>query len=104
MFIFYEILSLSTYPLVTHNQDDEAIKGGRKYLIYLLTTSVGLALPAMIIVYQQTGSLDFMGGGVFKDQTSNTLLTVLAVMFLYGFAKAGLMPFHAWLHGRETYQ
>ena len=43
MFIFYEILSLSTYPLVTHNQDDEAIKGGRKYLIYLLTTSVGLA-------------------------------------------------------------
>ena len=41
LFIFYEILSLSTYPLVTHNQDDEAIKGGRKYLIYLLTTSVG---------------------------------------------------------------
>ena len=65
LFIFYEILSLSTYPLVTHNQDDEAIKGGRKYLIYLLTTSVGLALPAMIIVYQQTGTLDFTGSGVF---------------------------------------
>ena len=82
MFIFYEILSLSTYPLVTHNQDDEAIKGGRKYLTYLLTTSVGLALPAMIIVYQHTGSLDFTGGGVFNDKTSNTLLTILVVMFL----------------------
>ena len=99
MFIFYEILSLSTYPLVTHNQDDEAIKGGRKYLTYLLTTSVGLALPAMIIVYQHTGSLDFTGGGVFNDKTSNTLLTILVVMFLFGFAKAGLMPFHAWLPG-----
>ncbi len=99
LFIFYEILSLSTYPLVTHNQDDEAIKGGRKYLIYLLTTSVGLALPAMIIVYQQTGTLDFTGGGVFTDATSATMLTVLLVMFLYGFAKAGLMPFHAWLPG-----
>ena len=99
LFIFYEILSLSTYPLVTHNQDDEAIKGGRKYLIYLLTTSVGLALPAMIIVYQQTGTLDFSGGGVFTDATSATMLTVLLVMFLYGFAKAGLMPFHAWLPG-----
>ena len=76
----------------------EAIKGGRKYLIYLLTTSVGLALPAMIIVYQQTGTLDFTGGGVFQE-TSATMLTVLLVMFLYGFAKAGLMPFHAWLPG-----
>ena len=99
LFIFYEVLSLSTYPLVTHNQDDEAIKGGRKYLIYLLTTSVGLALPAMIIVYQQTGTLDFTPGGVFNDATSTTLMTVLLVMFLYGFAKAGLMPFHAWLPG-----
>jgi len=99
LFIFYEVLSLSTYPLVTHNQDDEAIKGGRKYLTYLLTTSVGLALPAMIIVYQQTGTLEFKGGGVFPDTTSTAMLTVLLVMFLYGFAKAGLMPFHAWLPG-----
>ena len=52
----------------------------------------------MIIVYQQTGTLDFTGGGVFQE-TSATMLTVLLVMFLYGFAKAGLMPFHAWLPG-----
>ena len=99
LFIFYEALSLSTYPLVTHNQDDDAIKGGRKYLTYLLGTSIALALPAMIIVYQQTGSLDFANGGVFASGTSTALLTVLLVMFLFGFAKAGLMPFHAWLPG-----
>ena len=99
LFIFYEALSLSTYPLVTHNQDDDAIKGGRKYLTYLLGTSIALALPAMIIVYQQTGNLDFTNGGVFASSTSTTLLVVLLVMFLFGFAKAGLMPFHAWLPG-----
>ncbi len=99
LFLFYEALSLSTYPLVTHHQDDDAIKGGRKYLTYLLGTSVALALPAMIIVYQKTGSLDFANGGVFADGTSTTLLVVLLVMFLFGFAKAGLMPFHTWLPG-----
>ncbi len=99
LFIFYEALSLSTYPLVTHNQDDDAIKGGRKYLTYLLGTSIALALPAMIIVYQQTGNLDFTNDGVFASGTSTTLLVVLLVMFLFGFAKAGLMPFHAWLPG-----
>ena len=99
LFIFYEALSLSTYPLVTHNQDDDAIKGGRKYLTYLLGTSIALALPAMIIVYKETGNLDFTNGGVFASGTSTTLLVVLLVMFLFGFAKAGLMPFHAWLPG-----
>ena len=99
LFIFYEVLSLSTYPLVTHHQDDDAIKGGRKYLTYLLGTSVALALPAMIIVYQRTGNLNFTNGGVLADVTSTTLLVVLLVMFLFGFAKAGLMPFHAWLPG-----
>ncbi len=99
LFIFYEILSLSTYPLVTHHQDDDAIKGGRKYLTYLLGTSVALALPAMIIVYEQTGNLEFTNGGVFAEGASSTMLTVLLLMFLFGFAKAGLMPFHAWLPG-----
>lgn len=99
LFIFYEALSLSTYPLVTHNQDDDAIKGGRKYLTYLLGTSIALALPAMIIVYKETGNLDFANGGVFTGDTSTSCLVVLLVMFLFGFAKAGLMPFHAWLPG-----
>ena len=61
--------------------------------------SIGLALPAMIIVYQKTGSLDFTAGGLLDKGTTTTLLTALLVMFLFGFSKAALMPFHAWLPG-----
>lgn len=100
LYIFYEILSLSTYPLVTHHQDKEARTGGRKYLTYLLGTSIMLALPAMIITYQLTGSLEFSSLGVFMDSgVSKTMLTILLFMFLFGFAKNGVMPFHAWLPG-----
>ena len=59
LYLFYELLSLSTYPLVTHHQDQEGRTGGRKYLIYLLSTSIGFVLPAMIITYAMTGTLTF---------------------------------------------
>jgi len=99
LYLFYEILSLSTYPLVTHHQDKEARGGGRKYLTYLLTTSIGLALPAMLITYHLTGSLEFSSLGVFQASTSKPVLVVLLLMFIFGFSKAGLMPFHSWLPG-----
>ena len=100
LYIFYEILSLSTYPLVTHHQDKEGRGGGRKYLTYLLSTSIGLALPAMLITYYLTGSLEFSSLGVFQTTAvSKTMLVVLLLMFLFGFSKAGLMPFHSWLPG-----
>ena len=51
LYIFYEILSLSTYPLVTHHGDKEARSGGRTYLSHLLGTSVAFVLPAMIYCY-----------------------------------------------------
>ena len=72
---------------------------GRRTNAPLALLCVALALPAMIIVYEQTGSLEFTNGGVFAEGASSTMLTVLLVMFLFGFAKAGLMPFHAWLPG-----
>lgn len=99
LYLFYEVLSLSTFPLVTHHQDKEARSGGRKYLTYLLGTSIGLALPAMLITYQLTGSLEFSSLGVFQPGVSKTTLTVLLLLFMFGFAKAGLMPFHSWLPG-----
>lgn len=99
LYLFYELLSLSTYPLVTHHQDKEARGGGRKYLTYLLGTSIGLALPAMLITYNITGSLEFSSLGVFSDGVSKSMLVVLLLMFVFGFSKAGLMPFHSWLPG-----
>lgn len=98
LYLFYEMLSLSTYPLVTHEQNAEARKSGRKYLTYILGTSIGFALPAMLIVYSLTGTLDFKIGGVLAGSgASPQLLALVLVLFLFGFAKSGLMPFHGWL-------
>lgn len=97
LYLFYELLSLSTYPLVTHKQNAEARASGRKYLSYILGTSIGLVLPAMIITYTVAGTLDFTPGGILAGQASSTTLTLLLVLFLFGFAKAALMPMHGWL-------
>ncbi|MDQ1335834.1 MAG: multicomponent Na+:H+ antiporter subunit, partial [Thermodesulfobacteriota bacterium] len=97
LYLFYEMLSLATYPLVTHHQDAEARASGRKYLTYILGASIGLALPAMLICYTQTGTLEFAREGFLSGTCSKGLVTLLLLMFLFGFAKAAIMPFHAWL-------
>ncbi len=99
LYLFYELLSLSTYPLVTHHQDEEARVAGRKYLIYIVGTSIGLVLPAMMIIYRQTGSLDFTGLGILAGQAPTGMLGVVFLMMVFGFAKSGLMPVHRWLPG-----
>jgi multicomponent Na+:H+ antiporter subunit D len=97
MYLFYEMLSLATYPLVTHHQDPEARSSGRKYLFYIMGTSIGLALPAMIIAYQQAGTLAFAPTGFLAGKVSPMLAGVLLFMFVFGFAKAAVMPVHSWL-------
>ncbi len=97
MYMFYEILSLSTYPLVVHHQDQDAKISGRKYLTYIISTSVGLVLPAMIICYIHAHTLDFQPNGILMGKASPMLLTILFFMFLFGFAKAAMMPLHSWL-------
>src|ERR1043165_4734875 len=59
LYLFYEIVSICTYPLVAHHQDEESYEGGRKYLTYLTATAKGLILPAMVLIYVLSGSLDF---------------------------------------------
>ena len=97
LYLFYEVLSLATYPLVTHHQDQEARLGGRKYLVYILGTSIGLVLPAMVICYSLTGTLEFGPGGVLGSTAGQGMTALLMLLFVFGFAKAGVMPFHAWL-------
>ena len=97
LFIFYEILTLSTYPLVTHKADDAAQNGGRVYLFLLLGTSMVLLLPAIFIVYGITGTTEFTAGGVLAGNASNGTIALLLVLFAFGIGKAGLMPFHFWL-------
>ena len=98
LYLFYEMLTLSTYPLVAHHQDGKARTGGRTYLTYLLGTSVSFALPAMIYVFWKSGgSMDFAGGGFLAGKVSSSEATVLLLLLVFGFSKAALMPFHSWL-------
>jgi len=97
LYLFYEMLSLATYPLVTHHQDHEARSSGRKYLLYIVGTSIGLALPAMLISYSLAGTLEFGRQGFLAGTASKPLIGLLLFMFLFGFAKAAIMPFHSWL-------
>jgi len=97
LYLFYEMLSLATYPLVTHHQDLEARSSGRKYLLYIVGTSIGFLLPAMLISYDLAGTLEFSRQGFLAGRGSGNLIGILMIMFLFGFAKAGIMPFHSWL-------
>ena len=97
LFIFYEVLTLSTYPLVTHAGTDAAKQGGRTYLGILLSTSILFLLFAVLGTYSLTGTLDFQAGGIFDENDNKAVLGVLLVLFCYGIGKAALMPFHRWL-------
>lgn len=102
MYLFYEIVSVCTYPLVAHHQDEEGYNGARKYIIYLTTTAKAFLLPAMILIYVLTGTLDFASNihdGVFPEGVSGALVIMLYIFCIFGFAKNGVMPFHHWLPG-----
>ena len=97
LFIFYEVLTLSTYPLVTHKGDAKAKAGGRTYLGILMTTSIVFLLPAIIWVYSVAGTLDFTPGGILEGNLAAGSATLLLMLFLFGVAKAAVMPVHKWL-------
>ncbi len=97
LYLFYEILSISTYPLVAHHEDDSAWEGGRKYTVYLVGLSKSFLLAAVVMTYMMTGTLDFQPGGIFTTDMPAMLVILAYILFLMGLAKAGIMPFHNWL-------
>jgi multicomponent Na+:H+ antiporter subunit D len=98
LFVFYEVLTLSTYPLVTHKGDAKAKRGGAIYLTILLGTSIGLLLPAVIATQYFAGSTDFVAGGLLALNDVTPLVAgILLVMFTFGIGKAAIMPIHPWL-------
>ena len=101
LYLFYEVITVFTYPLVAHHQDEEGYHGARKYLVYLMGTSKMFLLPAMVLTYIMCGTLDFHLGdisrGMFPADANPTLVTVTYFLFLFGLAKAAIMPLHNWL-------
>ncbi len=97
LFVFYEILTISTFPLVAHSGTDEARRAGRVYLGILIGTSITFLLTATIWTYVEVGTLDFKQGGILAGNAPKGVIAVLFGLYIYGIGKAALMPFHRWL-------
>ena len=100
LFLFYEALTLVTYPLVGHHETAEAKAGARKYVIYLLGAAKVFLMAAIVLTYNVAGTLEFRNGGILQAAQITeqpTLLFVIFALFLFGFAKNALMPLHSWL-------
>ena len=100
MFLFYEGLTIITYPLVAHKGTDEAKHGARKYIIYLLGAAKVFLVAAIILTYNLAGTLEFSKSGIFPAGIQSAhpeLLYMIFVLFFFGFAKCAIMPFHGWL-------
>jgi multicomponent Na+:H+ antiporter subunit D len=102
LFFGYEVLTLSTYPLVTHSGKPEAVQGGRTYLGILLATSIGLLLLGVLMTWQISGTLDFKPGGILAGPVEAGAIDgrrggLLLFLYMFGIGKAALMPIHNWL-------
>tara|TARA_B100000749_G_scaffold31478_1_gene21908 strand:+ start:508 stop:2004 length:1497 start_codon:yes stop_codon:yes gene_type:complete len=100
MFLFYEGLTIITYPLVAHKGTDDAKHGARKYVIYLLGAAKVFLVAAIILTYNLAGTLEFSKSGIFPAGIQSAhpeLLYMIFVLFFFGFAKCAIMPFHGWL-------
>jgi len=97
LFIFYEALTISTYPLVAHKETPEAKRGARTYLAILMTTSIVFLLVAIIWTWNIAGTTDFRAGGILEGRIDPVYVPFLLALFAFGIGKAALMPFHRWL-------
>jgi multicomponent Na+:H+ antiporter subunit D len=95
--VFYEILTIATYPLVVHKESPEAVAAARKYLGYLLTGGLILLL-GVAFVLATAGSLDFVPGGFIAEHIGRAGVVLVFVTAFFGFGtKSAIMPLHAWL-------
>lgn len=97
--IFYEMLTICTYPLVVHRGTPQAMHGGRVYLIYTLTGGAVLLL-AVVGLFVLAGPVDFTDGGALDAVATEYTgaLRWLFLLFIGGLGvKAALVPLHGWL-------
>ncbi len=95
-FIFFELLTLSTWPLVVHKRDGNSMSAGRAYLLYAMPASAVL-LVAIVWLESAVGPVEF-GGSTDLSALDDTSLRVIFALFIVGLgAKAALIPLHGWL-------
>jgi multicomponent Na+:H+ antiporter subunit D len=97
MLIGMELLTIATYPLVAHDQTDDAIAAGRKYLAYALSGGLLLTIAAAWS-WIGAGTLDFVEGGFLSGRMNDHAAWALLLLYLAGCGvKAAIMPLHGWL-------
>jgi len=97
LYVFYELLTLATYPLVIHEQTPEAARAGRTYIAYSLG-GAALVLLGIVGAVAVGGSLDFRPHGLLSGASPEPLVYLTAACFVAGFGvKAAVMPLHSWL-------
>jgi len=97
--LFYELLTLSTYPLIVHRGTEAARQAGRAYLAYTVSGGA-LVLFGTVWLYTLTGTLEFTPRGILAglDQGHRAALTVIFFLLVAGLGvKAALVPLHGWL-------
>ena len=99
-YLFYELMTLLSVPLILHNRSKDAIMGGLKYLFYSLFGAY-MVLFGLFFLNRYTSSLTFLPGGTLNPETvagNEGLMLVVAFAMIVGFSvKAGMFPLHAWL-------
>lgn len=100
MYLFYELLTLITLPIIMHEMDKKAIHAGRTYMIYSIA-GAAFAFMAVMALMSVAGTTDFSFGGVLKSAVSADQRTLLLAAYLVAFmgfgVKAAVVPFHGWL-------
>lgn len=96
-FLFYELLTLFTFPLIITSGTDQELKAANKYILSLVFFSLTLLLPAIVLILHYCGSAIFTAGGIVSSNLSTIMILVTFLMFLYGSAKIALIPVHFWL-------
>lgn len=100
MYMFYELLTLVTLPLVMHKLDRPSIRAARTYMVYSIA-GAAFAFIAMVVLLSVGTGLDFAAGGVLSPEAVRENKTLLQVVYLFAFfgfgVKAAIFPFHGWL-------
>lgn len=100
MYLFYELMTLVSMPMVLHNGSREAVMASLKYLFYSLCGAYG-GLFGIVFLYRYCDSLTFRAGGTLNMAAAQghegILLAAVFVMILGFGAKAGMFPLHSWL-------
>ena len=97
MYVFYEMMTLTSMPLVMHNLSHEAIMAGLKYLFYSVAGAF-MVLFGFFLFNAEGRVLYFAPGGIINEPNPSGIMLFAVFLMIIGFGtKAGMLPMHGWL-------